>query len=820
MADLGERLLRSSGADQDDGSGIELSAMSDPSTPMMGGAGTGTGSINASSSSTYVISELRDAKQYSEAAIFLQEGFNHLPLRFHPRTARQQKLFVFYTSFWNRLIEGLIAAFYILLVLFEQPAVHELPYYVTGSLEMLCAIYFAYNLHLRARICGGWNDFLRPCNRYSPKYKGVDPDGRSVAVENIVRIAIICVVVAGAIFTLVNNPHASGFSIIRPLLILDTTAMAGVRRVLRQVMFSLWHIRWMMCLLLVFILISSILAFFFFHENPDEQNFHTLEDSFINMFILSTTANYPDVMMHAFAYTKAAPVFFVIYLVLGLYIIFNVFLAFVFDFYQSFEKNKFKRLFLDRRVAVRKAFQQALASDEAGLTMRAYREIMVRYQRNVSTQDIVLSFKLMDTSGDGSLSEEEFQSFYRVFNLHWQVDYLTTIGHDYIYKPTKDWPSWRLAMRSFVEHKYFNYFIDITIVANLIYILAEAVCVSKDSCGLENETQFQYIFFAIFIAEAIVKIVALTPRAYFHDSWNTFDFIIVAISASLFIIEAFVDAAPVGLFATVVRGFRLARIFKTHETFKQVAEVIAFLLPKMARFYLALLLVYFVFAVIGMQSFAGVVTNCTPERCGQGSYYAPPEDPNSTHFQLISFDNILYSLNTLFHLMVINNWQVTMSGHAQAIYAKAIDSGMSNAAASTRSRFARSYFFIYYLVTVIVVSNVIIAFILDAFQILYDMRASNTGTESPVYKRRIEKLEVSREVAMQFLPEDDPAVNEPVITFVAKRRDAAIYDLLYAEDIKQWAEEDRIEAESIVFSSPAPTSTTYAEADDGMDASV
>jgi two pore calcium channel protein 1 len=56
--------------------------------------------------------------------------------------------------------------------------------------------------------------------------------------------------------------------------------------------------------------------------------------SFVNLFVLVTTANYPDVMMPAFSFTKAAPIFFTIFLLIGLYAIFNIFLAFVYGFYQ------------------------------------------------------------------------------------------------------------------------------------------------------------------------------------------------------------------------------------------------------------------------------------------------------------------------------------------------------------------------------------------------------------------------------------------------------------------------------------------------------
>ena len=39
-----------------------------------------------------------------------------------------------------------------------------------------------------------------------------------------------------------------------------------------------------------------------------------------------------------------------------------------------------------------------------------------------------------------------------------------------------------------------------------------------------------YVFTGIFTAEAVLKIIAMTPAKFFRNGWNVFDFIIVTIS--------------------------------------------------------------------------------------------------------------------------------------------------------------------------------------------------------------------------------------------------------------------------------------------------
>lgn len=36
-----------------------------------------------------------------------------------------------------------------------------------------------------------------------------------------------------------------------------------------------------------------------------------------------------------------------------------------------------------------------------------------------------------------------------------------------------------------------------------------------------------YIFTAVFITEAVVKLAAWTPKVYFSEGWNIFDFVII-----------------------------------------------------------------------------------------------------------------------------------------------------------------------------------------------------------------------------------------------------------------------------------------------------
>ena len=69
-----------------------------------------------------------------------------------------------------------------------------------------------------------------------------------------------------------------------------------------------------------------------------------------------------------------------------------------------------------------------------------------------------------------------------------------------------------------------------------------------------------YIFFAIFSIEAIIKILGFGLR-YFKDRWNLFDFIVIFGSGAGIVVSSVVNING-ATSTTVIRSMRIARMFK------------------------------------------------------------------------------------------------------------------------------------------------------------------------------------------------------------------------------------------------------------------
>jgi hypothetical protein len=116
-----------------------------------------------------------------------------------------------------------------------------------------------------------------------------------------------------------------------------------------------------------------------------------------------------------------------------------------------------------------------------------------------------------------------------------------------------------------------------------------------------------YGFAVIFTVECILKLLALGCN-YFSDNWNIFDFTIVIGTLAGIIVKA-ATGISVGSIATVVRAFRIGRLFRLIKGAKSIRKLFNTLiatLPSLGNISMLLALLFFIYAVMGVQLFAKV----------------------------------------------------------------------------------------------------------------------------------------------------------------------------------------------------------------------
>lgn len=83
---------------------------------------------------------------------------------------------------------------------------------------------------------------------------------------------------------------------------------------------------------------------------------------------------------------------------------------------------------------------------------------------------------------------------------------------------TMNMSGWRGKMRRFVRHKFFNGFILFCIFSNTIMLMCDYYGIP--AAARSAMFVLNAIYTSIYLAEAILKLIALGPRRYIHSRWS------------------------------------------------------------------------------------------------------------------------------------------------------------------------------------------------------------------------------------------------------------------------------------------------------------
>ncbi|CAL8126446.1 unnamed protein product [Orchesella dallaii] len=164
------------------------------------------------------------------------------------------------------------------------------------------------------------------------------------------------------------------------------------------------------------------------------------------------------------------------------------------------------------------------------------------------------------------------------------------------------WSSLQKCVAFIVFDPFAELLITVAIAVNTLFM-------ALDHYGLKENVKMAItlkigntVFSSIFAIEASMKLIAMSPKYYFQGGWNIFDFIIVTLSLLEMLFE---DAGLPGISA--LRSFRLLRVFKLAKswpTLNLLISIMAKTMGALGNLVFVLIIIIFIFAVMGMQLFA------------------------------------------------------------------------------------------------------------------------------------------------------------------------------------------------------------------------
>ncbi|XP_077791303.1 voltage-dependent L-type calcium channel subunit alpha-1C isoform X7 [Podarcis muralis] len=268
-----------------------------------------------------------------------------------------------------------------------------------------------------------------------------------------------------------------------------------------------------------------------------------------------------------------------------------------------------------------------------------------------------------------------------------------------------------------VNSTYFEYLMFILILLNTICLAMQHYgqsCIFKEAMNILN-----MLFTGLFTVEMVLKLIAFKPKHYFCDAWNTFDALIVVGS----IVDiAITEVNPAEhtqcsssmnaeensrISITFFRLFRVMRLVKLLSRGEGIRTLLwTFIKSFQALPYVALLIVmlFFIYAVIGMQVFGKIALNDTTDINRNNNFQTFPQ-----------------AVLLLFRCATGEAWQEIMLACLpdKKCDPESLESNNSTEGEhSCGSSFAIFYFISFYMLCAFLIINLFVAVIMDNFDYL------------------------------------------------------------------------------------------------------
>uniref|UniRef100_A0A8D3DCR9 Ion transport domain-containing protein n=1 Tax=Scophthalmus maximus TaxID=52904 RepID=A0A8D3DCR9_SCOMX len=193
-------------------------------------------------------------------------------------------------------------------------------------------------------------------------------------------------------------------------------------------------------------------------------------------------------------------------------------------------------------------------------------------------------------------------------------------------------------------------------------IITFIICINVITMSLEHFNQphsldlalkyCNYFFTSTFVLESVLKLIAFGFRRFFKERWNQLDLAIVLLSVMGITLEEIEISSALPINPTIIRIMRVLRIARVLKLLKMATGMRALLdtvvqaLPQVGNLGLLFMLLFFIYAALGVELFGELVCN--------EDY---PCEGMSRH---ATFENFGMAFLTLFQVSTGDNWNGIM----------------------------------------------------------------------------------------------------------------------------------------------------------------
>uniref|UniRef100_A0A8C2EA97 Two pore segment channel 3 n=1 Tax=Cyprinus carpio TaxID=7962 RepID=A0A8C2EA97_CYPCA len=641
-----------------------------------------------------------------------------------PQTVR---LYLLYNHWFMQMLVYVFIIVNLALALFEDPAVVPLPIWATSTTEIICLSAFTVRMIHYAKII--------------PKDK-FWKDPKNICIIVVVMLSFIDLTIYGALKS--TGYFAIRWSrVLRPLLLVNVTEGRQLRRAFRSIRNALPQIAYVFLLFMFSVLVFSLVALKLFGKRglltiDGSPYFTDYVDIVFDLYVLVTTANSPDVMMPAYNYSDSFTIFFILYIVINIYTFMSFFLAVVYSNYKKHLKEEVRQLVKARRFKMCRAFsllQEARGEGgEPVVTQAKWNHLVKLIKPNISIAHRELLWSVLDDQNKGHIGKFAFVQLADLLSI--QVITVKSQPHPiHICFPSMYNSPVSRFIRYVVHHRMFVHVYDLIILVNAVFI------------GLDEENP-------------------VVSNAEWGD---------LVLYAGGYTGRQILDIV------FILRVLRLIRLVDTIKRFRAIINTLIKIGPTILTFGQLIVVVYYIFAMVGMELFKGKVQFFEPNSTSPDQEYCGNPLLKGTTFAKLNycknnFNNVVSSFIVLLELTVVNQCGFTAVTHISA----------------------RIFFILFHIVVVIIIINIFVAFILEAFLVEYTVDKSDLQTS---LEKKIEELELNVQQYVPFRPAIKSIEGLRLLYFPGSRTVDGLLQRMFETEIHPEDFEEE-EPENINFSNP------------------
>ncbi|KAG5848907.1 two pore channel protein 2-like [Anguilla rostrata] len=673
-----------------------------------------------------------EALSIQQAVVFIEDAIQYRSIN-HRVDSRSLWLYRWYYSRIYQWGLGAVIALILALAFIEKPSSltatsdprYKLPHWeppcgLTESIEMVCFMVFALDLTLKIYLIG-WDEFRK--NKWLIGYMVVLAGS---VIDWTLSLSMFC------------EEHLRIRRLLRPFFLLQNSSL--MKKTLKCIKRTLPEIASVILLLALHLCLFTMFGMLLFSKGEDpEKNeewriyFRNFPQSLTSLLVLLTTANNPDVMIPAYSLNRGYSIFFILFSGFGTYFLMNLLTAIIYNQFRGYLLMSVQTSILRRRLGIRAAFEvlcssaqgaSCSAENETGVKVETVLQVMRLVQMKSYYRRAVVT-KAQQLSG-GSITREAFQILFD------ELDKDRIEEHP----PLPEYSSPFLQKLQFIFSHYY-----VTVVGNLI-ALANMLCIcvlllveSDKPVSERDDYVFEVVncfFIVLYLLEMLLKIFAFGWRGYVSYRNNIFDglmtIILLVLQISIFATYKYPYPHWLSLWEMVrlvnmLIIFRFLRVIPTIKLMSLVASTLVDLVKNLRAFAGILVVVYYIFAVLGIWLFEGaipapgnasLITNSSTANFSMecGTYEQLGYWPNN-------FDDFASTLVLLYNIMVVNNWQVFIDAYSRYT-----------------TRWSMLYFVSWWLTSSVMWVNLFVALILESF--IYKWDRSHTSSASEMENTRLQ----------------------------------------------------------------------------------